>query len=714
MILKNSIIKIFLLFVIIGVYTGKAQTREDCLACHSDNTMTMDKRGKTVSIFMDEKILNVSTHKKLVCVACHTGFDPNNVPHKETITPVQCQTCHQGVQAKHPFHKTIVTKSGGDPNKFCKDCHGKHDVQSPKTPGTRFSSSNLIESCGSCHGAEKDHYMKSAHGKALLAKNPLAPTCVQCHSKNITTVDAKQDSAKLKIAQEKVCITCHSKKQQGDLTGASTNFILSYEQSAHGVALKSGNAKVANCVDCHGSHEMQKGGDPASRVNRMNVPNTCAHCHAAVAAEYKESIHGTAYFSGNSDAPVCTDCHGEHRILHPKDPNSPVSKLHVSADVCTPCHNSVRLSEKFGLASERGASFDDSYHGLAVKAGKVEVANCASCHGFHDIRSSSDPKSRVHKSNLAVTCGKCHPGANQNFTKGNVHVLATSKENDLLYFISTAYIILIVLTVGGMFTHNLLDLMRKSRRRLKLRRGSMEEEEYGHALYVRMTLSERLQHVTLMISFITLVITGFMLKFPDAWWVSPIRSASPAVFEIRNLLHRIAAVVMVSASLYHIYYVAFTARGRQLIKDLLFTLQDIKDAIGVAKYNLHLSNEKPLLDRFSYIEKSEYWALVWGTIVMGVTGVILWFDNIFLGIIGKLWWDVARTVHYYEAWLATLSIIVWHIYFVIFNPDVYPMNLAWFKGTISEEEMADEHPLELERIKGEQLAAAIEEDKKSA
>jgi hypothetical protein len=92
---------------------------------------------------------------------------------------------------------------------------------------------------------------------------------------------------------------------------------------------------------------------------------------------------------------------------------------------------------------------------------------------------------------------------------------------------------------------------------------------------------------------------------------------------------------------------------------------------------------------------------------MGVTGAILWFDNTSLGLIGKLWWDVASTVHYYEAWLATLAIIVWHFYFVIFNPDVYPINLAFLKGTITEEEMHDEHPLELKRLK----QAALEEQR---
>ncbi len=199
-------------------------------------------------------------------------------------------------------------------------------------------------------------------------------------------------------------------------------------------------------------------------------------------------------------------------------------------------------------------------------------------------------------------------------------------------------------------------------------------------------------------SFFTLVLTGFALKYPDAWWVAPVREISPGVFDLRGILHRIAGVVMVLASLYHIYYLLAVPRGKQLLRDLLPVRSDLSDAIGVMKYNLGLSPVRPQLGRFSYVEKSEYWALVWGTIVMAVTGAILWFDNTFLNLLTKLWWDVARTVHYYEAWLATLSIIVWHFYFVIFNPDTYPINLAFWKGTLTEEEMHEEHPAELQRI----------------
>ena len=682
------------------------QSKADCLMCHSDSTLTMERKGKAVSIYVDDNVLSHSTHKKLVCVACHTGFNPDDMPHKEHITPVQCLTCHQNAPTKHSFHKTIFAKGGSDVSKMCKECHGTHDVQSPKIAGTKFSPSHVVESCGTCHTQEKKHYLESAHGEAYTAHNKNAPTCISCHSQNITTVTAGTDSVQLKIAQEQVCVSCHGTNKILSETGPTKNFVMSYEASVHGQALKNGNGKAANCVDCHGNHDMRKGSDPKSFVNRLNIPNTCAKCHPEIATEYKASIHGTAFLAGNKDAPVCTDCHGEHNILNPSNPKAPTSHAHVSQEVCSKCHTSVALSAKYGLNPNRLSTFKDSYHGLALEGGATTVANCASCHTAHNVYPTSDPRSSVNKQNLAKTCGKCHPGANAKFAEGPVHVVVTEKQNPLLYYVTSTYIVLIIVTIGGMFFHNLFDFLKKAKHKLRVRRGHFQEEEAGHSLYVRMTLSERLQHVSLLVSFITLVITGFMLKFPDAWWVEPIRSISPAVFEIRSLLHRIAAVILVSAGLYHLYYISFTQRGRKLIYDLLPRVQDIHDALAVAKYNLGISRVKPRFDRFSYIEKSEYWALVWGTVIMGLTGSIMWFDNTSLGLIGKLWFDVARTVHYYEAWLATLAIIVWHFYFVIFNPDIYPMNLAWFKGTISEEEMLEEHPIELEKIKQQQLEEA--------
>jgi len=704
---------VFSLIVLAGMVDLEslhAQTNDDCLACHSDNGLTMEKKGKEVSLFVDGAILAKSPHTKLACIACHTGFDAENVPHKETIEPVNCLTCHKNAPLKHTFHPQMLRASGrnGAPGVSCKQCHGTHDVVSPKVPGSKFHSSNLTESCGTCHADVKHTFETSAHAQAFAQGVTGAPSCITCHSNGMLKVDPEKEIAPQKIAQEKKCLSCHlDDPDVRARTSPSAGFIAAYEKSVHGKALLEGNGTAANCGDCHGSHEMKKGSDPSSKVSKAHIPETCGKCHGEIATEFAASVHGQAGLKGIADAPVCTDCHGEHNILSPSDPRSPVAPLNVSGQVCAPCHGSVKLTQKYGISSNRFDTFSDSYHGLAVKAGSVEAANCASCHGVHTIKPSSDPTSMVHKENLATTCGKCHAGANERFAIGAVHVAVTQQEEPILYWIETAYIIMIISVVGGMFVHNAADFYKKARRRLLIRRGQMAEEHVGHSLYLRMTLSERLQHGSLLVSFTVLVVTGFMLRYPDAWWVASIRSLSDSVFDLRSLLHRTAAVVMIAASVTHLYYLFFTQRGKELLRDLLPKLQDARDAVTVLKYNFGFSKTKPRFGRFGYIEKSEYWALVWGTVIMAATGFVMWFDNTFIGLFTKLGYDIARTIHFYEAWLATLAIIVWHFYYVLFNPDIYPMNLAWLTGSITETEMAEEHPLELEAMKRKEMLGEI-------
>ncbi len=700
-----------LLFVSASVFS---QSKADCLACHGDRSLSMAKGGKSVSLYVDGAAFSHSAHADLECVACHEGFNPADIPHARKIRPVNCVSCHSDPQFEH-YQQSVHAVRGKDGKAAaqCVDCHSKHGVRkvSELTPAERKQFA--LETCAKCHAAEDRQYMLSDHGRALAAGVQGAPSCIDCHDEHEVKSPSDDSAQTSRRKEAEMCLRCHRDNPEVRArVGPSAKFISSYENSVHGRAVSNGSATAPTCTDCHGGHELRKGSDPASRVARLNIAETCGRCHGEVLEQYRSSIHGAALRNGVTASATCTDCHGEHNILSPKDANAPVSAKNVSTQVCSPCHASVRLTQKYGLAGDRFQTYADSYHGLAGRAGSVEVANCASCHGVHDIKPSSDPTSRINKANLVKTCGKCHPGANENFARGEVHVIATSGSEGALYVVSTTYIILIVVIIGGMAVHNFVDFVKKSKRKLMERRGFMPRHQPAHRLYLRMSLSERIQHGTLLVSFLTLVITGFALKFPDAWWVAPVRMFSPYMFELRGVLHRTAGVALVLAGLYHLYYIFFVPRGKQLLRDLLPVWQDVRDAVQVMKYNLGLSPKKPQFGRFSYIEKSEYWALVWGTVVMAATGAILWFDNTFLGLLTKLWWDVARTVHYYEAWLATLAIVLWHFYFVIFNPDSYPLNLAFWKGTLTEEEMEDEHPLELARLK--KLRAAEEEEERVA
>lgn len=688
---------------------SSAQDNETCLECHLEENHPVERADGKIPPFIDLSIIENSSHRLWDCIDCHEGFDPETIPHLEQRPPlrVDCLPCHEDFDpSTHAFHPRLADPSvpRGDPAVDCAGCHGGHGIAEVADDAFPFSAANNVTSCGTCHSEVKTHFEASAH---FLAEGE-TPDCLSCH--RIDIVDGDQPALELKIAQSKLCMSCHVDRPEAAMwTHLQKDFVASWGASVHGRALESGKADAANCVDCHGSHDMKRAMVADSRVNKLHITETCQKCHEAEAESYESGIHAEALRSGVLESPVCTDCHGEHLILEHLDPRSLVAPRNVSQELCGECHGSVRLARKYGISSNRFETFSDSYHGLAVRSGAVEVVNCASCHGYHAIWPSIDPRSPIHKSNLAKTCGECHPRANELFGVGSVHVsLAPSKlgraeDDSIIQIVATVYVWLIVLVVGSMFLHNLLDFLKQTRRKVHGQRHAPIETTTPHRLYLRMSVHERLQHGVLVISFVVLVVTGFMLSFPDAWWVVPLRAMSDHLFEMRGWLHRIAGVILLAAGVWHVGYLALTQRGHELFRALLPQPSDLSDMIRVLRFNLGLAKHKPRFGRFSYMEKVEYWALMWGSILMGLTGIMLWGESITMGLVTKLGFDVARTIHFYEAILATLAIIVWHFYFVIFNPEVYPMNLSWLTGYLSEEEMEAEHPAELERLKSMEM-----------
>ena len=183
-----------------------------------------------------------------------------------------------------------------------------------------------------------------------------------------------------------------------------------------------------------------------------------------------------------------------------------------------------------------------------------------------------------------------------------------------------------------------------------------------------MSLSQRTQHVILALSFIALAVTGFACS---GLWLG--RSWSQM---FRSWSHRIAGVVLLVAGAYHIIYLLTKPEGRQLVKDFL-PLRGCGDS---AKYLTGLSPTKAKIGRFGYAEKMEYWAVVWGTIIMGVTGLMIWFKMDVTKFLPRWAVDVCTTIHYYEAILACLAIVVWHFYHVIFDRETYSLNWACGRG----------------------------------
>ena len=470
------------------------------------------------------------------------------------------------------------------------------------------------------------------------------------------------------------CGVCHGAGQPAPPGVRTIRPIEAYTASVHAGAVADG-VHGAGCGDCHTAHSPLPVTDPDSSIHRSNVSSTCGTCHDEISAQFDKSIHGLAVIAGVQDSPVCTDCHGEHRILGVAAEGSPVSATNIPIQVCGPCHADLRLGEKYGLPAEQVPSYKDSFHGLASRGGVQQVANCASCHGVHYILPSSDPDSYVHADNLADTCGKCHTGAGTRFTIAPVHVLADRTPNIVAHWIRAIYLPLIWVTVIGMVLHNLLDLVKKTRYPVARLRKPPED----CSIKQRMSVQFRIAHGVAALSFAILVFSGFALKYPESWWAQLLLLGGEDPL-FRGLLHRIAAVGLMGACLFHFGHLAVSASARRQMAAFLPRLADVREALHRIGYNLGRKAEPPAPVRVGYVEKIEYWAALWGTAITAITGLLLWFENLTLTWLPGWVPEAATVLHFLEAILATLAILVWHFYFVMFDPAVYPMDTAWLTG----------------------------------
>lgn len=237
-------------------------------------------------------------------------------------------------------------------------------------------------------------------------------------------------------------------------------------------------------------------------------------------------------------------------------------------------------------------------------------------------------------------------------------------------------------------------------------------------IFLRLNLVERTQHWLLIATFFLLIITGlplFFYEFKFFKWVFPTEWS----FYLRGIIHRFAAVVMIGNLIWHLLYTALTRRGRENFKEIIPRFKDVRDAVELFGYNVGLTRflsrrgllkkffrarpywlfeKPPLFGRYNFVEKFEYWALGWGSVVMIVTGFFMWQVEFSLRLFPLWVHDIFIIIHGYEAILAFLSVIVWHMYNVHLNPEVFPMSKVWLDGRITGKELRLLHPLEYQKI----------------
>lgn len=388
-------------------YTG-------CFMCHSAKGLSkISGEGVKESLYINEDEYKSSVHGKRPCTDCHS--DIKIVPHQKGLEKVDCAKCH---------------------NK-------ENVVGAPK-----FSPSDI--------------YQDSVHGKALKVGIKDVPVCNDCHGMhNIRkTTDPKSSIYHLNIP--KTCAKCHADMKIVEKYHIPKKMAFAeYESSVHGKAIEDKGLTVsAVCTDCHGVHNIHI-------LTKPEIPKTCSKCHIGIYNTYIKSIHGKALEKGIKDAPTCTDCHGEHTIKSPKDVTSSVYPTKVPR-TCSKCHENIYLQKKYGLVAKRLTTYMESFHGVALKYGNVTTAECASCHGYHDILPSSDLASSTNKNNLPKTCGKCHPGAGKHFAEGNIHLIPSMKRDVEVYLVRIFYTVFIALLISGFVLYIILDLIARIRRRKRV------------------------------------------------------------------------------------------------------------------------------------------------------------------------------------------------------------------------------------------------------
>ncbi len=522
-------------------------------------------------------------------------------------------------------------------------------------------------------------YAQSVHGLQAMR-------CVECH----TDVDVEEHPERelkgvpgYRLSMAGMCVRCHEK--------AAGNFADDIHRDA---------SKVVLCTDCHGVHYALPPSQP-----RTNTSLLCGQCHEKIEQEYSSSAHGAALLGKNNpDVPICTDCHRAHGIE-----KSSTADFHLrSVDLCKRCHGDAKKMKKYGLSTDVMQTYLQDFHGVSVSYSRKEhtlgsdfKATCVDCHGAHSIPRKGSPESLSIKANLVNACRKCHPKANEQFSDAWLsHYIPSPTRAPAVFAVKAFYWLFIPFVIVGLCALVVLDFVHliRSKEHLHMRNGGPS--------YIRFSRYRRAEHALLVTSFLLLLLTGFPQKFNDHGWAEWLIMTLGGMDQVR-VIHRFAGFVFSLQAVGHILLnVLWLFRGR-IQPDMLAEKKDFTDALNSVKLALGLQAEKPKAGRYDFRQKFEYWGMLMGGMVMVVTGFILLFPVQTASILPGQFIAAAKIAHSFEAVMAMLVIVVWHLYCSLLRPGTFPLDTAIFTGKISRDRMREEHPLEYEQLqKSEALAMA--------
>ncbi len=573
--------------------------------------------------------------------------------------------------------KPAAVASEKPDNDTCLGCHGNKGFESPAADGN-MRQLHVIP----------DKFGKSVHGKRL---------CVDCHL-DITEIPHKTGQTH-KVS----CVQCHedlwtaaqkeNKTQENARLGVVVEQIDKYMKSIHARPNKEDQSHTnATCYNCHDAHYVYPKGSDERTEWRLSTPNACGTCHVKQREEYATSVHGKAVLKdGNAYAAVCSDCHTTHDV---ENPAKDATRLVITKN-CGTCH------------ADSLKTYTETYHGQINKLGYANTAKCFDCHGSHGIQPAKDPKSSVHADNRLQTCQKCHTEA----TKGFVSFEPHGTTNDFgrypqIWLASKLMLQLLVGTFAFFWTHTALWFYReyKDRQQNKPRTQVLTGElELGGAKhYRRFSLMWRIAHLLFALSLMILTLTGMSVFYANSAW-APVVMKLLGGPHVAGIIHRICAVIFAAVFFWHLVYIVMRiGRNWKTFRifgpdSLIPGLQDLKDIVSMFKWFLGMG-PRPVLDRWTYWEKFDYWAPFWGVTIIGVSGVMLWFPNVTASILPGWVFNVAMIFHGEEALLAALFLFTVHFFNNHFRPDKFPLDVVMFTGSMTLEDFRREHALEYKRL----------------
>ncbi len=618
------------------VFYPAGLANRDCLICHADPELAMERDGQTVPLYVDEQAYAAGKHAGTSCAQCHVDATPSLERACATIAaPVDCSICHAEVVDEYQGGIHGSLHAAGDPDApYCLDCHDRHATEDNDLPSSPTFSQNVPELCARCH----------RHG----------------------------EKAAVRIVTE------------------VPDIVQSYKDSIHGKGLiESGLVVTATCADCHTAHGERPPADEASTVHHDNIVDTCGTCHYGIAEIFRTSIHFPREVDVEHELPSCEACHTSHTIRR----TDRTDFRFLMMDQCGRCHE------------KEAETFFDTFHGKVSRLGSAGAAKCYDCHGTHGILPSTDPASTLGRDNVVATCGQCHEGSHRRFAGYLTHATHHDPEKyPWLFWSFWAMTALLVGTLTFALLHTLAWLVR-----LWLSRGewkahkALARSNSGGKLYRRFNRLQRGMHMAMLLSFFTLALTGMMLKFSYMGWAQTLVWALGG-FETTGALHRLGAIVLFATFAVHLWDVRRRKRSRGLTwlqvvtgpDSIIFNRRDLKEFVQSMRWFFGLG-PRPRYGRYTYWEKFDYFAVFWGILVIGSTGLVLWLPELFTHLLPGWSVNVATIIHSDEALLAVGFIFTIHFFNTHFRPDKFPMDPVIFTGRVSLDELKFDKPDEYRR-----------------